>query len=523
MTYTSPAAPPRRFRPVRWLFRLFVLFLLFVVGVVAAVVWAWSSTAVDTVGEVDFAQRLQVPPLAESRVDRDGRRVFELTAQSGRTELLPGTTSDTWGFNGTYLGPTLRAERGERVAVEVTNEIEETTTVHWHGMHLPAEMDGGPHQPVAPGDTWTPTWEIDQPAATLWYHPHPHGRTEHHVFRGLAGMFILDDPDSPAADRLPHEYGVDDVPVIVQDKSFADDGEMREGGHFLGGTGMLGEDILVNGTFGPYLDVTTERVRLRLLNASTARVYDFGFSDDRAFDIIGTDGGLLPEPVRDDRILLSPGERAEIVVTMRPGEEVTLRSYPPDVGGGLLARFNGGSDQFDVLQLRAARDLAPSPAVPETLAPAPGLDVDDAGVDRRFELSGRKINGLKMDMSRIDETVELGSTEVWEVHNRDGTYHNFHVHDAQFQVLSVDGAPPPPELAGWKDTVFTRPGTTVRLALRFSDYADADTPYMFHCHLLMHEDAGMMGQFVVVEPGAEAGTVEEPALDHATHVAGHAH
>jgi FtsP/CotA-like multicopper oxidase with cupredoxin domain len=507
--YPSPARPrPRRgFRPLRWLLGLFVLFLLCLVGAVAAVAWAWASVPVDTVGEVEFAQPLRIPPLADSDVDAEGRRVFELTAQTGKSELLPGTTADTWGFNGSYLGPTLRAERGERVAVEVTNGVDEVTSVHWHGMHVPAEMDGGPLQPIDPAETWRPTWRIDQPAATLWYHPHPHGRTEHHVRRGLAGMFIVDDPRSPVADRLPHEYGVDDIPVLVQDMDFSGDGEIRESGSFLGGTGRLGDTIVVNGTVGPYLDVTTERVRLRLLNASTARVYDFGFSDDRVFDLVGTDGGLLPEPVRQDRIMLSPGERAEIVVEMRPGEQSVLRSYPPDVGGGLFARFNGGSDRFDVLQLRSSDYLAPSPRVPDVLAPAPHLGSDGTTVDRRFELSGHRINAQKMDMSRIDATVELGDTEVWELHNRDGIPHNFHVHDVQFQVLSVNGSAPPADLGGWKDTMFLSPSTTMRIALRFSDYAAADTPYMFHCHLLEHEDSGMMGQFVVVRPDDEPGEV----------------
>jgi FtsP/CotA-like multicopper oxidase with cupredoxin domain len=148
--------------------------------------------SVTPVDEAEFATELAIPPLAPSRVV-DGTRVFSLTAQEGTTEFRPGIRTRTWGFDGAFLGPTLRAERGERVAVEVTNDLDEPTSVHWHGMHLPAAMDGGPHQEVAPGARWRPTWEIDQPAATLWYHPHPHGATEEHVYRGLAGMFLLDD------------------------------------------------------------------------------------------------------------------------------------------------------------------------------------------------------------------------------------------------------------------------------------------------------------------------------------------
>jgi FtsP/CotA-like multicopper oxidase with cupredoxin domain len=250
---------------------------------------------VDTVGKVAFERPLAIPPLAPSHNDGQGRRVFDLTAQAGRRQFLPGVTTPTWGINGDYLGPTLRARRGEQVAIDLHNRLDETTTMHWHGMHLPAIADGGPHQTIAPGQTWTPSWRIDQPAATLWYHPHPHGQTERHITRGLAGMFILDDEQEAALD-LPRQYGVDDIPVIVQDRRFRDDGRFVEGEHRA--TGLLGDTLLVNGTVGPYLQVTTERVRLRLLNASTARIYAFGLDDDRRFAVIASDGGLLPAPTR---------------------------------------------------------------------------------------------------------------------------------------------------------------------------------------------------------------------------------
>ncbi|REF36633.1 multicopper oxidase family protein [Thermasporomyces composti] len=444
-----------------------------------------------------FDRRLAIPPLARSSVDSDGTRVFRLVAQEGRTELLPGLTTTTWGFNGSYLGPTLRARRGERVAIEVTNGLAEPTTVHWHGMHLPARMDGGPHQPVAPGSTWRPTWTIDQPAATLWYHPHPHGQTEKHVYRGLGGLFLLDDP-SAEVEGLPSNYGVDDVPVIVQDKKFHRDGRLddEDDGNEVG---LLGSTVVVNGTYAPYHEVTTERVRLRLLNASTARTYAFGFDDDRSFLLVGTDGGLLAAPYETKRIRLSPGERAEIVVTMEPQSVVHLRSYEPDLGSVAAPFAFGGNDSFDVLELRAARVLAPSPPVPGVLARLPEPDVPPGGrVTRRFVLQDRQINGKRMDMERIDEVVPVGVPEVWEVRNDDLVPHNFHVHDVQFRVLTIDDQPPPPELAGRKDTIYLEPRRDYRIALKFEDYVDADFPLMYHCHLLLHEDEGLMGQFVVV-------------------------
>ncbi|WP_109473779.1 multicopper oxidase family protein [Ornithinimicrobium cavernae] len=482
---------------------------LLVAGLLGAVWLAFSPT--DTVGDVAFDAELTVPPLAESTTDEQGRTVFDLTAQQGSHDLGEGTV-ETWGFNGDYLGPTLRAERGEEVLVRFHNELSETTTVHWHGMHLPAAMDGGPHQDVDPGETWEPTWTIDQPAATLWYHPHPHGETQDHVSRGLAGMFILDDPAQSV--ELPSEYGVDDLPIIVTDPT-SKRGQVDTDKEF-------GERVLVNGIEGPYAEVRTELVRLRLLNGSPMRVYEFSLDDGSPLVQIASDGGLLPEPHETTSVRLSPGERAEVLVRLEPGETRVLRSVDPDLGQNFInERFNGGEDRFDVLQLRAADQLADSPDVPEELAP--GI-VEHAGapdaVDRtrEFRLSGRSINGAQMRMEHADEVVTLGDTEVWEVVNTGGEVHSFHVHDVQFRVLSVDGREPPPELSGLKDTILAEDGVTYRLLMTFTDYADPTMPYMYHCHLLSHEDRGMMGQFVVVEEG------DEPALaNHAEHRAHGSH
>ncbi|MCM0641578.1 multicopper oxidase family protein [Cellulomonas wangsupingiae] len=476
-----------------------------------------SVSAVDV--PVTFDAALPVPPLAPSQVDADGTRTFELTAQEGTTQFVEGVDTPTWGFDGDLLGPTLRANRGEQVAVTVRNELPEPTSVHWHGMHLPAAMDGGPHQEVAPGATWRPTWQVDQPAATLWYHPHPHGRTEEHVYRGLAGFFLLDDPQAPDV-GLPHTYGVDDVPVVVQDRNLERDGTLDlEGGEL----GVLGSLVTANGVRGAHLPVTTQRIRLRLLNGSTARTYAFGLADDREVLQVASDGGLLPAPVPTTRVQLSPGERAEVVVTMTPGETVRLRSFRPELGRIAAGFAMGAQDEFDVLELRAAAELAPSPQVAPALTTLAPLSADDATVTRSFDLQNREINGLRMDMGRVDETVQVGATEVWEVRNLDAFPHNFHVHDVQFRVADIDGAPPPPALAGAKDTVYLEPRRTYRLVMRFEDHADPDVPYMFHCHLLLHEDEGLMGQFVVVEPGGAAkpdgaaGTPPAPRDEGTTH------
>ncbi|MBP2371910.1 multicopper oxidase family protein [Pseudonocardia parietis] len=461
----------------------------------------------------DFTNELVVPPLAESRVV-DGTRIFTLTAKQGRSRFLPGTDTRTWGFDGAHLGPTLRAERGERVAVEVTNALPEPTSVHWHGMHLPARMDGGPHQEIPPGDTWRPEWTVDQPAATLWYHPHPHGVSEEHVYRGLAGMFLIDD-DAPV--QLPHTYGVDDIPVIVQDKLFDTAGQLEladDGSE----PGTLGNVVMANGTVGAYRDVTTERVRLRLLNGSTARTYSLGFTD-RRIDLVATDGGLLDAPLSVERVRLAPGERAEIVVALTPGDTTRLRSFPVDLGDVAAPFAMGGNDAFDVLELRAAPELASTPPPswgPSAHAPNDALDETAVATTRTFELQERTINGQRMDMSRIDEVVTIGHTEMWEVRNALPMPHSFHVHDVQFAIVSIDASPPPPDLAGRKDTVYLEPNRTYRLLMRFDDYPDPATPYMYHCHMLLHEDEGMMGQFVVVLPGMPA-AAPAPGVGHGGH------
>lgn len=453
----------------------------------------------DTVGTVDFSRPLAIPPLAQAERIGD-TRVVHLKMQAGTTAFVPGGTANTWGLNGFYLGPTVRVRRGDTLRIEVSNALPERTSLHWHGMRLPASADGGPHQMIEPGGTWSPEWRVDQQAATLWYHPHPHGLTERHVYKGLGGLLIVDDEDE-AALPLPREYGVDDLPVIVQDKTFGEDGSLKETSRK--DNGMIGETLVVNGTVGPYLEASSRRVRLRLLNASTARSYAFGL-DAGSLTMIASDGGLLAAPHVTERVLLTPGERAEVLVDLEPGVTRTLRSFPHELGmTPSRSKSVGAADTLDVLQIRPAATLSAVPELPPTLAKlAPA--VEPAGAVRRsFELRNNRINGEAMRMDRIDTAVTVDTDEVWEVWNGHDQPHNFHVHDVQFRVLSVGAAAPSAELSGWKDTVYLPPKVRLRLALRFTGHTDPGTPYMYHCHLLWHEDAGMMGQFVVLKPGEQ--------------------
>ncbi len=340
---------------------------------------------------------------------------------------------------------------------------------------------------------------MDQPAATTWYHPHPHGTTSQHVYRGLAGLFLLDDDHEVA---LPKTYGTDDIPLVIQDKKFTEDGRLDE--DFGGTYGLLGDQLLVNGTYDPHFQVTTTRVRFRVLNGSNAHVYHLGFADNRVFHVVASDAGLLARPAPVDRLRISPGERFEIVVGFAPGEQVLLKGFSGD------EEIDRGD--YDILRLVAAAQLAPSAELPQVLTPLAPPAV--GATVRRFRLGGTNINGREMDMARIDEVIPAGAHEVWEVDNITFA-HNFHIHDAVFRVLDVDGEEPPEHLRGPKDTVFSPGKTLTRLAVEFGNHVDPAMPYMYHCHILRHEDRGMMGQFVIVEPGTENSTPRE------LHSAGH--
>ncbi len=479
-----------------------------------------ANQPTSNVGDLDFATPLDIPPLLEGEPDGEGLTLFDLTLQTGQARIVPAGAAETWGVNGPFLGPTLRGRRGDTVSMRIHNELPEDTTLHWHGMHLPAVMDGGPHQMIATGESWLPEWTIDQPASTLWYHPHPHGATAKHVYRGIAGLFLVEDDESDGLD-FPRDYGLDDFPLIIQDKSFTNDGDLSlDAGSFfdqVGGSanfGLLGDTILVNGTFDPYLEVTRSLVRFRILNGSNARFYNLGFEDDRTFRLIATDNGFVPgEPVELTRLLIGPGERAEILVAFDEGDDVVLRSFEQDG----LGRQIGGNDSFDILNLRAAGALASSASLPGELGPdKSGPEIPEDVTHRDFELDGHnRINGQEMDMTRIDLAIPAGALEVWNLRTN-GQPHTFHIHGATFHVLEVEGEEPSAHLRGPKDTVFVGPDHSVKLAVQFDTHVDPGTPYMYHCHILKHEDNGMMGQFVVVEPATE-GDVPVTIEGHAHH------
>ncbi|MCG8373847.1 MAG: multicopper oxidase domain-containing protein, partial [Balneolales bacterium] len=321
---------------------------------------------------------------------------------------------------------------------------------------------------------------------------------------------------------LPRTYGVDDIPLIVQDRTFQPNGEID--------IVPLGDDVMVNAVFDPFVEVPAQMVRLRMVNGSVERVYNFGFSDNRSFYQIGSDGGLLEAPVELNRVLLATGERAEIVVDLSGdnGQFIDLMSYASEIEanipgaemgpGGAGNPLNG--EDFTILELRVGpqRENAVT-TIPATLVTLNPYDEADVDVVRQKEFTGGNgpggpftIDDAIFNMNVINDTVYLDNTEIWEITNTTNVAHPFHIHDVQFYILDRDGQAPPPNERGLKDVVLIRPDETVRFITKFEDFYDNEIPYMYHCHILVHEDGGMMGQFLVLQNTA-TNTEEEPLVD----------
>jgi blue copper oxidase len=438
-----------------------------------------------------------------------------LKAMTGRHAFIAGKPTRTYGYSAPILGPVVRVRRGDEVEMVVENRLDAATTVHWHGLLVPGHNDGGPQQLIKPGEHWRPVLRVDQPAATLWFHPHPHRDTARQIYMGLAGMIIVDD-GSDARLGLPHTFGLDDLPLVLQDREFDSDGSIEYDNKTLGALniayGARGDTVVVNGAIAPLARVPAGLVRLRLLNAANAQNFELRFSDRRSFHVIASDGGFLSTPVPVQQLIIAPAERFEVLVDFADGKPVMLETGP-DEEMGLFGRLapDGSSDYVAVMRFEPT---AARPAIKELpsrlIEPAP---INLASAIRRRQLvlnSGLcatrpeagshadtasliGINGKPFDMSRIDIETKLGTTEVWEITSI-GMAHPFHVHGALFRVLSIEEQRPPAHLAGWKDTLLVE--DKAELLVAFDRPATRSHPFMFHRHILEHEEAGLMGQYV---------------------------
>ncbi len=475
--------------------RLVLIFGVLVVVVLSSFLASRGmlDSAEQALEDEKFARSLPIPPLLEDTNKSKDIADFEITAQNGEKSFFAEKRTRTLGYNGDFLGPTIRARRGEQVNIRVNNALDASTTVHWHGLHVAGPKDGGPHQVIAPGESWSPSFSITQEAATLWYHPHPEGQTGRQVYRGLAGFFILDDDRSLGLD-LPKEYGKNDIPLVIQDRSFSEQGQLEyETSVIFSDNGMFGNQILVNGEITPTLKVGTVKTRLRILNGSNTRVYRLLLSDRRRFVQIASDGGLLNRPVTLRTLELSPSERAEVIVDFSKhsvGDSIKLTD--PD---------------FDIMRFVVDEEVKDETVIPAKIGDVPRIPRSAAVRKRTFVMRsaggiserGLTINGKLFDIERIDESVKRQETEIWELKNPSGpgeylSEHPIHLHGVHFQILSRNGRLPPENERGWKDTILLHKDETAELIMRFENVKGV---YMYHCHMLEHEDAGMMAQFEV--------------------------
>ena len=470
---------------------------------------AWSTTA---------RPALPIPTLIDGT---DGEPI-NLQIRNGAWSFMPGVITPTLGIGQEYLGPTIRTRRNSELNLRYHNTLAEGAAIHGHGLHVPGEVDGGPQLEIAPGDRWSPTLSIVQPAATCWYHSHTHGKSGEQTYRGLAGMIVIDDEETDSL-NLPHRYGIDDLPIVIQDRTFDERGRLVYSLADAGEDGWYGDVVVINGAVAPVATVPAGKVRLRLLNGANARFYIVAFADNRPFQKIASDGGLLTAPVPMTAMEMSPGERCEIVVDVSDGKSAELLTLFEDevdeAEEGTVRDLLGvlGKSGMSVAKPSLTLEvdgtlLAHTAPVPEELTIITRPDENEIMRTRDFVLSMEHdgdhgthgghaamemtINGSAMDMNVINERVQRGVWERWRIRSDQGA-HPFHAHGCSFLIEQMEGSVAPPDQQGWKDTVVLDDDDWSEIVVRFDHPATEQYPYMYHCHILEHEDRGMMGQFTV--------------------------
>ena len=457
--------------------------------------------AADVSQPEGWADDLALPEAVD--INPDPRVVeIELEARLADIEFLPGKPTTVWTYNGLVPGPLIRANLGDRVIVHFKNSLPEQTTIHWHGVRVPNDMDGAPGmtQPPVPSGGEFRYEFVMRDAGTYWYHPHMNSSEQ--VGRGLYGPIVVNDPAEPEA------FG-DELVLVLSDMGIRENGELvplDTGGSFGDLFGREGSVVLVNGKVSPRLKLRSgKQQRWRIINAARSRYFDLRLRE-HDFVRIGGDSGLAAESTRVDHVLVTPGERADLVFTPSdaPGTERIMYWLPPDRGYG--TQTGRGRDPLIVLETVDLPPVEPA-AIPSTLRTIPAIDVSDA-LEKTLALTieissggvSMGINGVPYERSK-PLLATIGETHVWHVVNDTDFAHPFHLHGYFFQVL---GAVVPE----WKDTVNVPAHSSLDLAVVFDERPGM---WMYHCHILDHAEVGMMGHLHVVEP--------DEADEHADHAA----
>jgi FtsP/CotA-like multicopper oxidase with cupredoxin domain len=489
--------------------------------------------------------------------DREPDVELELTAAPAEIPLLPGNPTKVWRFTGkvikgppsslqslpnSYLGPVLRLRRGQHVRIRFRNNLGEPSIIHWHGLDIPENADGHPRFAIGQNQEFVSNFTVINRAGTYWYHPHPHMRTAPQVYKGLAGLVIVSDEEE---EKLTLPSGPHDLLWVIQDRRISKDNQFlyagdasqsptpngpgRGRGMGRGGmrammetmNGWLGDRILVSGIPDFSLSVDRRAYRIRLLNGSNARITKLAWHDNSPLTLIATDGGLLPKPLSLKSLTLAPGQRAELLLDLSAWQGpsqlklVSLEFPSDDVGMvGMMADSSPAPQgaPLTIATLNISDTKGPGFPLPDSLSsdsfkPDPAAPVRP--IPLYFMQMAWMIDGEVFDMQAVSdaESVTSGSTHLWEFENQENPMgmamaHPMHIHGTQFRIVSRSGGGPNSlrdgiHDAGWQDTVLVLPGEKVRVQIRFSSLPGL---YLYHCHILEHEDMGMMRNFRITPP-----------------------
>jgi len=486
-----------------------------------------GGESVEVISPGSFTNALKLPGEISSTS-------FDIAAKTGSVSLGEGANTQVYTTNGMFPGPTIRAQRGDHLFIKFANDMDQESILHWHGMSVPPDMDGHPRDAVEPGQEYKYNFTINQRAGTYWYHPHPDGFTGPQVYKGVAGFFIVEDEEEKALNLPSGNY---EIPLVIQDKKISADGKLLydTGGMMQQMMGFFGDRIFVNGTPAPYKQVESRWYRLRLLNGSNARIYNLAFSDDAAFYIIGSDGGLLEKPAQVTEVLLAPGERADVLVDFSrfsQGDTLRLRSTGVDNtgsggmmngndGGGMMGNdrmmkdrdggmqgmmgsgSNSQSQSFDIMEFRITNGPGDSFTLPSQHSTLDFPKAEEVTNRRTINLTMEMMQGMALDgqffgMNRVDQQVKQGAVEEWTFVNQTPMPHPMHIHAGQFKVVKRSGGTGRgliPTETGWKDTVLVKPEEQVTVRMRFNAEMGV---YVYHCHNLEHEDNGMMANMKII-------------------------
>jgi FtsP/CotA-like multicopper oxidase with cupredoxin domain len=466
-----------------------------------------ALTAADVSQPEGWDDDLRMEEAVDANADPDVLE-FNLEASVTELEIVPGKMTPAWTYNGTLPGPLIRAKVGDRLIVHFTNNLPEATTIHWHGVRVPNDMDGAPRltqNPVEPGESFTYEFTL-RDAGTYWYHPHFNSPAQ--VSRGLYGAIVVEDPNEP-------DFG-DELVIMLSDMGLDDNGQFLpadRGGTFGVLFGREGDTILLNGKLAPTLKVRTgKQQRWRVINAAITRYFPLAVRGHE-WTRIGGDNGLAARSEKLPRMVLIPGERADLIFTPEgePGDEVSMAWLPVDRGWGTAV----GTSRVPFLNVQTVDEAAVQPLpVPQDLRTIAPVDISNA-VEQTVELSimggddSTAMMGINGEAHNHMLEAEIGQTQVWTLVNNSDFDHPFHLHGFFFQVLDDSRVPE------WKDTVNVPDHTTLRIAI---DFDERRGMWMFHCHILDHAEAGMMASLLVRDPNAPPGEASAPAhMSHAEH------